>query len=832
MESSLFCLVILNIMNTHINFALKLYERVAKYDLDIYKELVYHFLKKNGVDSVERLAIFLDIVNKSPMMDVSKGVGCEIVDGKLQVSNKRSKIIKLKSENIDNELEQHCSVHNSTIENIVRAFIFLKEIVKRGDLKGGTIFKDSEDFFQKAKDLLENHPITRDLVRWSLISKTSLPKIKGEVIEDISVQLFSHLGKSLLNAEYLICDDYKIKLDEIAVYFRDPNEDSNREGDLYVLKSFLKICWYLQEACDVISRYLEDNAPFNLVLVNSDREKRFEREYRGMTLWGKEKCVHFESLIESIIDMTITDHCYKASEETVEKLFHLYDKIKHFNENIQNSLFREVLKEAKIKTASMLNGILNDNYHKNTEKDLKIDYGYIINSKKGKTDFLEEVLPFCIPEEQYATENGNYFLYLKKQNINKSIDIKRWEFPYNDKFKDLLKYHKVIQAGLESYCVQSEIIYQIHQYGANEDSNIDIIEKIKYFFQNKPLNLSASFFRQVLYEISEQIKKLFKNEDWNEKQLLLLSDYILLFVQVLNELYEYIKKYKSNIPRYYRPHFGHSFYSSDGEGGYCLGELNKDLINNYDIKNFENKFFFASLGCMPLNHQYLEGMYNIYRAKRREYDSAYELLHYKTVKQEIKQTTKDFENKLISISTEQSRKHIELTSIALGIFAAFIAFVTVSINLIQIAKNIQQFVLFGATFMGCILLFVIYVKHSPMFTFRRISDSENKEDIKIKEEDKRRKKEEWHIFYKHLGVGIAVCGIFFGIAYILTCPMVFHEKEWIRKNLALERDSILEINEELRQSNKLLLQKNDSLTTILWKDLANKDEFNKKRVSE
>ncbi|MCD8262938.1 MAG: DUF805 domain-containing protein [Tannerellaceae bacterium] len=102
-------------------------------------------------------------------------------------------------------------------------------------------------------------------------------------------------------------------------------------------------------------------------------------------------------------------------------------------------------------------------------------------------------------------------------------------------------------------------------------------------------------------------------------------------------------------------------------------------------------------------------------AKRMRYSTK------KTIDEQIKHITTLNKKTLEAVETEITTSNNESrqsTIQILGVFAAFLAFVTISLGAIKVAHNILQFVVFSITFMLSLSLFVVCLKH----TFRHDSN--------------------------------------------------------------------------------------------------------------
>lgn len=800
-------------MKTHIQIALDTYNQIVTHDLAIYKKVVALYFIDKDICSLLDLETFATLMK----CRINNGIiqlNYSIKNNKFEiVSSRFGKKLAIKEIEVKQAYESLLPSDSITgeAEFIMRSLLFLKKIQKDKDYQKIRNTISTAELANYIVDKLPGVIDTYELVKIALRS-IDLKKIT-QFIYNINMDIFSHLAKSILNAEYLIMDNYKSTLGKVEILYLNRTEDNGDieigyTNELYILPSFLKVCWLLQEACDLIGVCINDKPKFNLVSVNTDREKRFRRLPGVNTqdqFIGIPETKPFESLLESIIEMTIIDHCFRSEASSVEKLFHLFEQANCQTLYQISDLYKNVLIAAKIKAACMLNRILNDNYHQKSREIIEIDYDYIFNGKQGKNEFLEEIKPYCIPNENYLREeNGNYFLKIKQdaEHSHEKIEtaIEDWDYPYEESsFHDLKRYHTAIQIGMKSYREQSDFILKLHLYNEGECDAQEVIKLLKKAFHSTddsytPKNLSPSFFGQILKFLSQHIELHIKNPHQTLDTLNTLNEYISLFKRILNELDIYLRKYLINTPLFYRPYFHYCYYSLANPKEITFGgKIESTLIKNYDKDKFKDLFFFASLNCTPMNYQYLKALYNKYKINHRQYNYTFEKIHSETLFGKAAKLTEDFQEKLKETSQEQTKKHVELTTVSLGVFAAFIAFVTISIDMTKVAQNIHQFVIFSATFTACLLLFGIYLKHGHREFVTEERDKEGKRHYKINLAP----------FWNTLIIAFPLWLIFFGVIHLISLHRVFKENAQ-NKTLIMQNDSILRQNDSIRKANEIL----------------------------
>lgn len=438
--------------------------------------------------------------------------------------------------------------------------------------------------------------------------------------------------------------------------------------------------------------------------------------------------------------------------------------------------------------------MINNEYHENKTKGLiEVNYDYIINYHGGKNGLIRKLKEYSISSKESFQPNS----IIKKRIDSQNKELHAEELPQRTKieghYRDLELYDNAIMTGIISYCEQSSVIQDIHD---NEKKKKNVTDSIINFWNSESdkKNLTPSFFRQTLEVLSTEIKTLLKDLESirtehlqrKEKDIKNLFELISLLKRILIELNRYIIKYSSNIPKQYRPFFAYSFYelSKDGSVKAC-DKLGKGEIISYDKQEFGYKFFFASVCCTPINLQYLNGLYTIYTQKHTDYLYQYEQIYDLLIKHIITQLNRlnkssgkiinGIKKKMqeLSHTTEiaiqnASQKHLESTTTILGVLAAFLAFVTISINMGKLADNIIEYICFAGTFTGSLILFAILIKHLPNAFEKRIENNTNQRNkqstVSRLNSNSYSSKNRFNYFWKHLMLIIFIWGTIFGIS--------------------------------------------------------------------
>ncbi|MCD7968811.1 MAG: hypothetical protein LUF87_09130 [Alistipes sp.] len=272
-------------------------------------------------------------------------------------------------------------------------------------------------------------------------------------------------------------------------------------------------------------------------------------------------------------------------------------------------------------------------------------------------------------------------------------------------------------------------------------------EKAKFDKRKEEIESLGQDFKKNK-EIQKQYRELFDETYSGLKELKelrrKLSENINKYNKILSELNRFLEVYKYNVPHQYRPFLEYSFYKYDPE----TGEVRySEYIDPEDIRNYKcdevfgDIFFFASLGISPVPRKFLvifhmekmndmgdisenyqeivlelERFESIIKTTEiREYNAAQARKVIGDTTKQIDDAQKDqtqreekFKEDTGKIIDDQRRHTIQI----LGIFAAFLAFTTTTIGLVQIADNITEYIIFCAGFTLSLVFFVMLIKYN------------------------------------------------------------------------------------------------------------------------
>lgn len=573
-----------------------------------------------------------------------------------------------KMQEINNPLKSNKTKENNsqqeTDETVKKYFFEQLQIKDNEGIVKGTL----DEIFLKSKE---------DADIKKILENTSLSPLYS--------QLTYHFVKSFLNGEYLIDDKYSDKLKKIEDHCRKSNgKDTEHEYEYpeaiaRLIRFILSSSWRAKDTCEHIRRIIE-NEDSILVYVQNDEIIRLNNIASTSQVETSEKLLR--EIVQGVIDITLIDHCYHANQENFEKLYQLYSRLsyqlnlgKQYGKVLDKEL-KTALKQAKAKVGKMLYGILNAK-----QKDyFKKKYTFIVDGKD-------------ITKLSGEIESQVEFAVKTNANVYYSEDIKGLAKISN--CKDVTTYNQFIVKGVCLY-------EKMRPFFVNKEKK-NIVERITKIQKIEGQENYPSFYLEAIYELHIEIGK--KLEVGNVGRDVLFRQ-ISLLKGLLANLYKFILKYKNSVPSQHRLLFQDSFYSYEEDSGKSIVRHKPDIsdISQYDYTEFKSLFFYASCGCTPINIEYIEHFYDEYKAKRKTLsDKYYELINKDSeyaisTAEKAAKSAKDVSEEVARDVSEKVEKERGQLITILGVFAAFLAFITSNIGFIKEAKGIEEYMLFTTTF--------------------------------------------------------------------------------------------------------------------------------------
>ena len=555
--------------------------------------------------------------------------------------------------------------------------------------------------------------------------------------EQSEFEFYYHINKSLLNAEYLIIEEYSKKIERLVKSI-EKNETLSNEKKPRFIKDFIILASKLKDLCWRIRNGIgEDNN--RRIAIDNHSEEVANNITRSLNI-DDLPTANSDSLLlftYSVIEMTVIDHIYKATSENIEKLLILWKRI-DIIANIETNDFPTIATMVKAKTATMLYKMVIEIGDKGSRELLELN-----NVKFFYSIGVENDKDLEIQIKGSRMKSGlNPVIVIKNEKKDKEINetdiygdennkkIKRINFS-SYYYKDIISYNNWIENGQKHYCGMSSIISKISNKNNDSLSNKDIetlINEIELFEKNKSINhYSPYFFLLILSFIQKQIDRIeyYKDIEKLDLKIKLLK----LLKTILHLLNEYVQTYENRMPSVFRPYFEHSFYLFSGINDVSNKKefIYFDIINSgnsfntYDCNEFKNAFFFASYYCNPISINRLKEKYEMYTLYFDSYSSTFaQTLNIKEI--ELEENIKKQE--------EDIKKNQHHSLQILGLFTAFLSFIVTSIGTFRVARNLSEYIIYSLTYTLAIALFAFL-----------ITDNDNHKDNKdsIQDNDKKQK---------------------------------------------------------------------------------------------
>lgn len=724
-------------LNSHIEEAISIFQKLSKYDSEIYIDSIQKLFEKNNILEEWQLEGFWKLCKSIVFSDIDIYYSIENLDDKSvldiiskpkdsdSISPKYQQVPQLDSEiirqieNLPNEMKK--------MSSIIQALFYCRNIFK-GSQKVN--FKWNKDFFEVMDKLNVTIDLRENLAQYSLYILDD--KELSVFFAKINLRFFYHLSKSLLNAEYLLLNNYTDLLDSIINYdFDFESGDSLNVPRVYLpyqIKSFIILAQYEREMCFRIKNMLQTPG-ISRIETSVDTEERADLLLYDKKLRGEKFTAYYSKLVKSIVDMTMIDHAFKINENNISLLANLYKRLTIVRSQIKTCQldkkdFEKVLLMVESKALTMLNSIF-EQESRIINNSNNLNYFFTIG------DFHDRDLsPLLRRTSSEMSEAGNDNIYIKTRLRNRGNHVElKLLFDKIDcydsiKRKDVNLYNRYVEKGIENYGNMSNIVQKM-----NIENNIsNVIKELSDFFREHKNEFTASLFYKSIRFVEKYISSLFVNMnrlDYDE-----LNKAILLFSELLAALRDFIHKYRHSVPLRIIPCFAYSFYSQSESKDHKHFILSDEDIEFYDYRNYESIFFFASLQCSPLNIEYLSNIYETYLIRSSQFmiDSygrmntylSNSIVEYEQKQIETKNSIDSFGKKMEDMLSTVSENSKEFKSESaeirhqtmqvLGIFAAFLAFVTIAIGVSKVATSITEFLIFCSSYTLGLSVFVYLIK--------------------------------------------------------------------------------------------------------------------------
>ena len=316
--------------NTHIESAIEIWKKAVSYDYFFYSSILHDVFKQFHVESKEQIDAFWKIfaltVREEKEVQFYYKSNDNVFDVALESKEGYKKCKIEPSEFYLNAFEISDNV-KSVISRTYRTLLCCKVIFSDDIVNINE--KWEEDFYDSISGQNEaQNP------RWAekdLIIQTAL-FIKRRSADLPQAQAFYfHITKSLLNAEYLIMDNYSKLLKDVI------DLDGVKKGANFVLPcyvcSFVVVVHYLNEMCFRLKKTIFDKRVHRIV-IDYHAEEYAANQFSACYLVGKDEMQMFDTYAKSVVDMTLIDHLYEINTSNIENLLLLWRRSEIISKSI------------------------------------------------------------------------------------------------------------------------------------------------------------------------------------------------------------------------------------------------------------------------------------------------------------------------------------------------------------------------------------------------------------------------------------------------------------------------------------------------------------------
>lgn len=703
--------------NTHIECAIEIWKKAVSYDFSLYSAILHDVFKQFHVESKEQIAAFWKIFELT------------VRDGVVQFYyNSNNSVFDVALESKEGYKE--CRIESS--EFFLNAFDIsdnVKIVISRAYrtlLCCKNIFPDDivninekweEDFYDSISGQNEaQNP------RWTekdLIIQTALFIKRRSADLPQALDLYFHITKSLLNAEYLIMDNYSKLLKDVI------DLDGVKKGANFVLPcyvcSFVAVVQYLNEMCFRLKKTIFDKRVHRIV-VDYHAEEYAANQFSACYLIGKDEMQIFDTYVKSVVDMTLIDHLYEINTPNIENLLLLWRRSEIVSKSIMEEKHKRINRMVKDKVGNMIRSIVKRSSKNN-------DQCYFSLGAEHMDDLIQKINK----RTHLFMLDSNLYLKIKNEHHNKELkhsDFDGIEKPYQSlsEFEDVNKYDCWVLEGWNNYVNDSKLIQEINKLEETtifeEDSITNLMSNINRVMKQSRNTPTSSFYLKVIDLFG---RVLTQNADWvingigyDNDSKRFSSDTFDKLMGLLSTLLANFKSYTSSLYTdvcpVFVPPFSHCFYSEQAD----RQELQQVLVplsqnEEYDKNKFTNLFFYASLDASLINPDYFYDFIDMHTkllndlVLRRtsmisgQIDTKISEIsgHIDSEISGQKKHTDEAVNQMRSDNLYTRNHTIQL----LGLFAAFIALISGTIGSLRVAHSVPEFIIFLLALTFCIVVF-------------------------------------------------------------------------------------------------------------------------------
>lgn len=724
-------------LNTHIKTAIDIWEKVFTYDYGIYANTVHDAFRSFHVESKNQIDTFwkvFELTSERDEFDFYYRQDDESYDIKIKSGGSYKKytipsaIETMKSFDIPDNAK-------NVIERVYRTLICCKQLYPND------INETNENWITDFENSLNiSDADGTEKSRWvskDLIVQTSLFLCRQSIEQTTAQDIYYNIVKSLLNAEYLILDNYSTLLKDV-IELRVDKKGANVIMPWYE-RSIVALSMYLNEMCLRIKKTIND-PDAKRVVVDYHADEYATHLFSACYLVGVEVFEKFDFFVRSVIKMTLIDHFYVLDSNNFEDLLLLWQRSIIIEDDaivIEDN--RNIHQQVRDKVAKMICV-----FDEKSQKESK-SYYFSLGSKHGY-----ELLSSIQMNMRLFSSDTNPYLLIKKQHRNKEIkqseiDGKIIKYSYGSSQDDLTLYDDWAKKGQSSYLLVSSVLQKISDFQNNphnyEDDEIkNITSQIDNFLDNNSDNSVTSVFYIKAISLLDEIIEVKYGKDAEDRYVsehdvgtILCDKLIGLMSRLLIRFKSYINKIETCIAPSYIPTFAYSFYiMKDGRYEYYK---NPPLsVVSYDIKHFKDAMFFASLEMSVQNPQYCYSFIEEYTSKwnRMVMSRTAGIRNYVNSAMKIQ---RENDKEVVSQMRNENLHTRNHTVQLLGLFAAFIALITSAVGSMRIARSVPEFIVFLLALSLCVVIFATLIsflgRRSLVYATTQTKESQNSETASI-----------------------------------------------------------------------------------------------------
>lgn len=693
--------------NTHIESAIEIWKKAVSYDFFFYSSILHDVFKQFHVESKEQIDAFwkifaLTVREEKEVQFYYKSndnvfdVALESKEGYKECKIEPSEFF-LKAFDISDNMK-------SVISRTYRTLLCCKNIFPDDIININE--KWEEEFYDYISG--QNEAQNPKRTEKDLIIQTAL-FIKRQSSDLSQAQdLYFHITKSLLNAEYLIMDNYSKLLKDVI------NLEGVKKGANIVLPwyvcSFVVVVQYLNEMCFRLKKTIFDKRVQRIV-IDYHAEEYVANLFSACYLAGKDEMQKFDTYVKSVIDMTLIDHLYEINTSNIENLLLLWRRSEIISNSIIEGKHEKIIRMVKEKVGNMIRLIVEKSSKGNNQCYFSLG-----------NEHIDDIIQKINNETHLFEIESNP--YLKKKNEYRNEELKPSDFdgikmPYKSLsiFEDVYKYDRWTYDGWEAYVNNSKLIQEINKLNAasviEEYSIKNLMANINEAIKQSRNTLTSSFYLKVIDlfgRVLEQEADMVINGRGYDKDSKRFSsntfDKLMgLLSTLLADFKSFTRSLYTDVCPVFVPPFSHSFYSKQADGQ-KLQQVLVPLSQNeeYDKDKFTNLFFYASLDVTLLNPEY----FYYFIDKQTKLLNDLVLRRTSTISGHIDSEISDQERRTDEAINQMRNENLYTrnhTIQLLGLFAAFIALISGTIGSLRVAHSVPEFIIFLLALTFCIVVF-------------------------------------------------------------------------------------------------------------------------------